>query len=315
LDYAPIRRKLARWYMRHHRDLPWRATRDPYAVWISEIMLQQTRVAAVMPYYQRFLARFPTPQALAAAPETEVLALWAGLGYYSRARNLHRAARQIAAQGAFPSRYESIRALAGVGDYTAAAIASIAFDLPYAAVDGNVRRVVARLAGDPAPDTAGHARALLDPRHPGRSNQALMELGALVCLPRDPLCPACPVRAHCAAHRGGIQNQLPPPRGKSPAIRKERTLLLIRRGGRLLVVPSPRVQGFWDLPEPWPGARPGARLGAFRHAITNSQYIFEVREARVRSAPAGARWWDSENNAHLPLSTVTKKALRCLGPI
>lgn len=281
-------------------------------------MLQQTRVAAVIPYYQRFLMRFPTPEALAAAPEQEVLALWAGLGYYSRARNLHRAARQIVAQGAFPSSYDSIRALAGVGDYTAAAVASIAFRLPYAAVDGNVRRVVARLAGDAGADIAAHAQALLDVRHPGRSNQALMELGALICLPRNPLCPACPVRAHCAAHRSGTEGELPPPRRKPAAIRKKRTLLLIRRGSRLLVVPSPRVQGFWDLPELWPGARPGARLGAFRHAITNSQYIFEIFEvcaARLRFRPAGARWWDPEMSAQLPLSTVTKKALRCLGSI
>src|SRR5579863_5065601 len=150
MDYPAIRKKLARWYDRHRRDLPWRRTRDPYAIWISEIMLQQTRVAAVIPYYERFLARFPGVEELAQAPEPEVLALWSGLGYYSRPRNMQKAAQQIVALGEFPSDHASIRELAGVGDYTAAAVASIAFGLPHAVVDGNVRRVVMRLMNDAA---------------------------------------------------------------------------------------------------------------------------------------------------------------------
>ncbi|MEP6963562.1 MAG: A/G-specific adenine glycosylase, partial [Acidobacteriota bacterium] len=183
MDHVAIRKALTRWFGRHQRDLPWRRTRDPYAIWISEIMLQQTRVAAVIPYFERFLQRFPKIADLAAADETEVLTIWAGLGYYSRARNLQKAAQQVAAAGAFPETFESIRDLAGIGDYTAGAVASIAFALPHPAVDGNVRRVVMRLAGSAEVDVAAEATALLDRRNPGAWNQALMELGAVVCLP------------------------------------------------------------------------------------------------------------------------------------
>ena len=167
-------------------------------------MLQQTRVAVVIPYYECFLARFPCVEDLARASETELLAMWSGLGYYSRARNLQKAARQIAEAGGFPRDYESIRSLAGVGDYTAGAIASIAFSLPYAAIDGNVRRVVMRLVGSATTDLRATATQLMSLRHPGRWNQALMELGATVCLPRQPLCGACPLAAECQAHRLGI---------------------------------------------------------------------------------------------------------------
>ena len=173
-------------------------------------MLQQTRVAAVIPYYERFLARFPRVEDLAAASEIEVLAMWSGLGYYSRARNLQKAARQIVAAGGFPRDYESIRELAGVGDYTAAAVGSIAFGLPHAAIDGNVRRVVMRLTGDGKADVGAVATQLLDVRHPGRWNQAVMELGATVCLPREPLCGACPLAAECEAKLRDIQRDLPP---------------------------------------------------------------------------------------------------------
>src|SRR5713226_9318416 len=161
MDAASIRRKLIRWYERAKRDLPWRRTRDPYAIWISEIMLQQTRVAAVIPYYERFLARFPDPATLAQVPEPELLRTWSGLGYYSRARNLRRAAKQIVELGGFPRDYGSIRELAGVGDYTAAAIASIAFGLPHAVVDGNVRRVIVRVINDNSPGLAKEASLFL----------------------------------------------------------------------------------------------------------------------------------------------------------
>src|SRR5258708_6401229 len=175
-----ISRLLREWYARGHRDLPWRNTRDPYAIWVSEIMLQQTRAQAVIPYYRRFLARFPTVAALAAAAEEDVLALWSGLGYYSRARNLRRAAQHTAAAGGFPRDYAAIRALPGIGDYTAAAVGSIAFDLPFAVLDGNVLRVVARVANDAADISAGRTRERfreiaqqwLDPREPGHFNQA-----------------------------------------------------------------------------------------------------------------------------------------------
>jgi len=279
-------------------------------------MLQQTRVAAVIPYYQRFLDRFPCVEDLAQASETEVLTLWSGLGYYSRARNLQKAARQIAHQsmdaGGFPRDYPSIRALAGVGDYTAAAVASIAFGLPHAAIDGNVKRVVMRLTGNAAADLGAIAAQLLDRRDPGRWNQALMELGAVVCLPREPLCAGCPVSKECEAHRRGIQKDLPPPKQKPAIVRKELTLLVIRRKGRILLTPSRRVPGFWDLPEVFSGVRLGARLGAFRHSITNSQYQCEVREARIGAGPRECRWWDVKKLGEIPLSTAAKKALRCL---
>ncbi|MBZ5634958.1 MAG: A/G-specific adenine glycosylase [Acidobacteriia bacterium] len=275
-------------------------------------MLQQTRVVAVIPYYERFLKRFPRVEDLAQAAEAEVLSLWSGLGYYSRARNMQKAARQIVEAGGFPRDYESIRALAGVGDYTAAAVASIAFGLPHAAIDGNVRRVVMRLAGDPSVDVGATATQLMSRRDPGRWNQGVMELGAVVCLPREPLCAGCPVSGECEAHRLGIQRNLPPPKKKPAIVRKERSLLVIRRKGRILLTPSARVSGFWELPEVFPGVRLGTKLGAFRHAITNSQYYFEVREARIATRPRECRWWDENKLGEIPLSTAAKKALRCL---
>lgn len=274
-------------------------------------MLQQTRVAAVIPYYQRFLKRFPHVEDLAQASEIELLSLWAGLGYYSRARNMQKAASQIVDGGGFPRDYESIRALAGVGDYTAAAVASIAFGLPHAAIDGNVRRVVMRLAGDAGVDVGATATQLMSPRDPGRWNQAMMELGATVCLPRDPLCAECPISAECQARRLGIPKELPP-RKKKVMVRREHTLLVIRQKGRILLTPSPRVSGFWELPETFAGVRLGPKLGEFRHAITNSQYYFEVREARIGTHPKTCQWWDERKLIEIPLSTPTKKALRYL---
>jgi A/G-specific adenine glycosylase len=312
VDFGAIRKKLARWYQRNARDLPWRRTRDPYAIWISEIMLQQTRVAAVIPYYERFLARFPTVESLAQASEPEVLTHWSGLGYYSRARNLHRAAREIAAVVCFPLDYDGLRALPGIGDYTAAAIASIAYDLPHAVVDGNVRRVMMRLSSDAAADVQALADLLLDRNRPGRSNQALMELGALVCVPGDPRCEACPIARECAAHREGTQTALPPPRQKPRTVRLERTLLIIRRRGRILLAPSSRVQGFWDLPEAFQGARMGRRIGAFRHAILHRQYCFQVFEGFAQIAPRPMRWFGLRGLDEIPLSTAAKKAMRCL---
>ncbi len=317
MDAAALRKQLARWYQRNARDLPWRRTRDPYAIWISEIMLQQTRVAAAIPYYQRFLARFPDAAALARASEAEVLTAWSGLGYYSRARNLRKAAQAImaqtgAARGKFPGDYESLRELPGVGDYTAAAVASIAFGLPHAAVDGNVRRVIARLANNGQMDVQEAAGRLLDRKNPGRSNQALMELGALVCLPREPLCGTCPVARHCEARKHGTQAELPLKRPRAEVQRIRVVLLAIRRRGKILMTPSQRVRGFWDLPEPFSGARASGVSGSFRHSIMNTQYAFEVREATADRAPKGAKWWDESRLREIPLSTTAKKALRLL---
>ncbi len=214
LPVRTIRRLLLAWYSKHQRDLPWRRTRDPYRIWVSEIMLQQTRVASAIGYYQRFLERFPSIPELAAAPEQELLTAWAGLGYYARVRNLQKAANKIVELGAFPRDYASLRALAGIGDYTAAAIASIAFDLPHAALDGNVIRVLSRLTaerGNVASTTVrkrlrAAADRLIDPKLPGQFNQAWMELGAMVCLPKQPQCSICPLKSQCAARRLGCEH-------------------------------------------------------------------------------------------------------------
>lgn len=310
MRFKAIRARLSRWYLPNRRDLPWRRTRDPYAIWISEIMLQQTRVAVAIPYFERFLARFPDVQTLARASEAEALSLWGGLGYYSRARNLHKAAREVVAQGGFPRDYERLRALPGVGDYTAAAVASIAFQLPYAAVDANVRRVIARLAGEAEADERMLAARLLDRRDPGIWNQAMMELGALVCLPRKPRCDACPLAGLCQARARGTQTELPPRRPKPAVIRLKQTLLIVRRRGKILVTPSSLVAGFWDLPEPFAGTRMGQRIGSFRHSILHRQYHFEVREASVERIPRGMRWRAANEPEGVPLSTIAKKALR-----
>jgi len=219
-----LQKALLRWYRRNKRAMPWRGTHDAYRIWLSEVMLQQTRVATVLDYYARFLRRFPNVRALARARSEEVLRLWAGLGYYRRAHNLHAAAKQVVAQhgGKFPASYQELRALPGIGDYTAAAIASIAFDLPHAVLDGNVARVLARLfavRGDlraPAHWRALQhaAQALLPAVTPSDWNQTMMELGAVVCTPRSPDCPACPVAEHCRARKMGIAGQLPQARGK-----------------------------------------------------------------------------------------------------
>ena len=267
-------------------------------------MLQQTRVAAVVPFYERFLAAFPNPAALAAAPEERVLTMWSGLGYYSRARNLQKAARQVIDLGGFPRNHAAILELAGIGDYTAAAIASIAFRSPHAAVDGNVRRVMVRLLNDDRADVPAAAAQLLDRKDPGRWNQAVMELGAVICTPRDPHCRACPIAKHCAAHAAGTQTSLPSKRRKPEPERLERTLLVVKDRGRILLTESSRVKGFWDLPESESAS--GVKLGEFRHTITFRHYRFTVRESRT--AP-NARWFAIAKLHEIPLSTTAKKAL------
>ncbi len=215
LPAAEWQQALLVWYETNKRSLPWRTTSDPYRIWVSEVILQQTRVAQGLDYYNRFVKAFPTPEALANADEQEVLRLWQGLGYYSRARNMHRAARQICERGAFPTTYKDVRALSGVGDYTAAAICSIAYGLPVAVVDGNVYRVLSRYFADDTPiDTtqgkkhfAELAQALLPPKSPGTYNQSLMDFGAMQCTPKSPDCNACPLAAGClAAARHSVES-------------------------------------------------------------------------------------------------------------
>jgi A/G-specific adenine glycosylase len=210
---------LTDWYRLHKRDLPWRNTRSPYRIWLSEIILQQTRVNQGLQYYLRFVEKFPEVSDLAAASQDEVMKLWQGLGYYSRARNLHETARIIASQGqgAFPASYKELLKMKGIGPYTAAAVASLAYDEPVAVVDGNVLRVISRLfaISDPVDSPAGRsaideiAMKLLDVHEPGTHNQAMMELGAMVCLPRNPLCETCPVESRCIARQRGIVHEFP----------------------------------------------------------------------------------------------------------
>ncbi len=240
---------LARWFAGAARDLPFRRTQDPYAVWVSEVMLQQTRVETVVGYFERFVARFPTVEALAAADEDEVLAAWSGLGYYRRARLLHRGARAVVERfgGVLPSRATELRTIPGIGAYTAGAIASIAYDRPEPAVDGNVARVLARLDAleAPAEQVAGHAglaaraRAVLEAGRPRVLAQALMELGALVCTPRAPSCGACPVRAHCRAREGGLVERIPAPRTRPERPEARFCGLVLAFEGRVLLERRP----------------------------------------------------------------------------
>ena len=325
----PVSGLLLAWYRGGHRDLPWRRMSDAYPIWVSEVMLQQTRAQAAIPYYKRFMERFPTVAALASASEEEVLTLWSGLGYYSRARNLLRAARQVEAAGGFPRDYYGIRALPGVGDYTAAAIASIAFQLPYAVLDGNVLRVVARMENDAAdiasPRTRERFRAVaqgwLDPRQPGLFNQALMELGATVCLPGKPRCLVCPVSSLCRARASGTVLELPVKLRKTRPVRIAAALLLVRKGRRILLrqreAGARRMAGFWDLPAPdeLPGSRTGARFGEFRHTITHHHYTYTVLAATAPAGPARPqfRWFDAAALAEIPLSSIARKALKLVG--
>ncbi len=311
-----IAQKLKKWFEREQRDLPWRRTRDPYAIWLSEIMLQQTRVTAVIPYYERFLAKYPTFVALAEAPEAELLAAWAGLGYYSRARNLQKAARAMAEAGEFPPTYEGIRALAGVGEYTAGAVASIAFGLPEVGIDGNVIRVLSRVTGGMA-GLKEVAEREMDVRDPGTYQQALMELGATVCAPKKPRCLLCPLATDCKALELGIVETLPVRKAAAATIEEEKTLLWIEREGSVLVwqrgKESKRLAGFWELPELGmvEGVELGEWIGAFGHSIVNHRYRYTLRRGRIDGeAPEGFRWVGDKGMETLAASTAFRKSLR-----
>ena len=255
-----IRRRLLAWYFTHQRDLPWRETQDPYRIWISEIMLQQTRVAAVLPYYSRFLKLFPNVRSLATAAEQDLLTAWAGLGYYSRARNLQKAARKIVELGRFPQDIAGLRELPGIGDYTAAAVASIAFGLPHAALDGNIARVFSRITAEPGNIQSEAVRdrlrvfadQLLDRKRPGDFNQALMELGAMVCTPKSPACEHCPVALDCEARNQGRVHELPMRAARPAARLHEKKTLLIEKGDKILFWQRPaessRLAAFWNSP-------------------------------------------------------------------
>ncbi len=254
-------RDLLAWFADAQRDLPWRRTRDPYRIWVSEVMLQQTQVRTVIPYYERFVARYPTVTSLSAAPLDDVLKLWEGLGYYARARNLHAAARIVVGDhdGRVPREPERFAALPGVGDYILAAVMSIAFDSPLAAIDGNVKRVVARAFGiDDAVDRPAGARAvlaasqqLLDRQAPGAFNQAMMELGALVCRPRQPACDACPWETTCVAHGEGREEALPLKSARKAVPMARIAVGVVARGDHVLITKraeSAMLGGLWEFP-------------------------------------------------------------------
>ncbi|MBI4425430.1 MAG: A/G-specific adenine glycosylase [Elusimicrobia bacterium] len=317
---------LLRWYDAERRRLPWRERPTPYRVWLSEIMLQQTQVSTVLPYYRRFLRRFPSIAGLAGAREPEVLRLWAGLGYYSRARNLLAAARKIVSfhGGRFPEGFDQVLALPGVGRYTAGAILSIAFGKAVPLVDGNVARVFSRLFALRGAPRSGPflkqvwelAGAAVPAARPGDWNQALMELGALVCAPETPRCADCPVSRWCEARRLGLQEELPESApGKAPIdlawsalwIEREGRVLLWRRSGAERFLP-----GHWALPEQrhlGRAATIGESLGRVRHTITHHRIVVDVRSAALsRPAPKPARWVPRAEVADRLVSSLWRKA-------
>jgi len=338
---------LQRWFQAEKRALPWRERRDAYRVWISEAMLQQTRVATVVPYYLRFLNRFPDVAALAAASEEQVLAHWSGLGYYRRARTLHAAARAIVVQrgGVFPRTSAELRELPGIGSYTAGAIASLAFDLPEPLVDGNVERVFARMFALPGAAGSADLRkrtwALAEELVPrtggaGEWNEALMELGALVCLPREPRCEACPWAGLCAARAIGRPGDFPAAKARKPGVEVELVALLVERDGRLLVqqrAAAGRMASLWELPTRergsellfparWPRLegralfREGAELGSLRHTITHHRIQLVLRRGELALEPRGTgwRWVAFTRSSELALTGMALKALRVLQP-
>jgi len=346
-------RELLAWYDRHRRDLPWRRTPDPYRVWLSEIMLQQTRVEVVIPYFERFLERFPSVEDLAAAPLEEVLARWSGLGYYRRARQLHAAAERLAAEG-FPETAEGWKSLPGVGDYTAAAVSSIAFGEAVPVLDGNVERVVARFLAVPGdPKRAATRRVLragagelVDGARPGDSNQALMELGATLCTPAGPRCLLCPLADGCAALQEGRPEAYPELRKRRPPVRVCWVAAAVARDGRRLLFrrgdEEELLAGIWELPTVEAGVETGGEgsaevlerafaeryggrwaLGAaaarVRHAITHRAIEVEVRWAEVANLAEDGReereagWFTAAEVAELATSSLVAKVERALG--
>jgi A/G-specific adenine glycosylase len=327
--YAPVgsrqlvfRRRLLTWYDKSRRSLPWRESRDPYRVWLSEIMLQQTRVAAVIVHYGEFLRRFPTLEKLAAAREASVLAAWSGLGYYRRARMLHAAAKVVVRQlgGKFPATAEEWRALPGIGRYTAAAIASIAFGQPAAVVDGNVERVLQRVSGR---RLAGEelwqaAENLLDRKRPGDFNQAMMELGATVCTPRAPVCLVCPVVELCAT-RGELPAVAKAARQKKREIHYALNFRDLNsrdedgRGGEVFLVQRARdaslMAGMWELPEMAGGNGASRPSFTLRHSITVTNYTVRVWRAAVPSSARG-KWIRLERLGQVALTGLARKVLR-----
>jgi A/G-specific adenine glycosylase len=347
-----FRRGLRAWYDQHARDLPWRGTRDPYAVWLSEIMLQQTQVETVKPYFQRFLAALPTIQALAGADERQVLRLWEGLGYYRRARQLHKAARLIVAEhdGRFPTDPQAVRELPGIGRYTAGAILSIAFDQRLPILEANTVRLFSRLLafqGDTA-SSAGQrllwsaAEAVLPARAVGRFNQALMELGSRVCVPRQPACETCPAMGLCHAQLRGLVNEVPRSKPRVQFEDVSEAAVLVRRRGRVLLIQWPegrRWAGLWDFPRfALAGTKeaeihrelvanvrrltgvtilPGEHRKTLRHGVTRFRITLACYDGNYVSHNGGGdglvqKWVRPAELEHYPLSSTGRKLAKLL---
>ena len=318
VELRRFRQRLLSWYDQHRRDLPWRRDRDPYRVWVSEIMLQQTRVAAVLDHYARFLKRFPSVQSLAAARESSVLAAWSGLGYYHRARRMHEAAKEIVRErgGTFPQTSAEWAELPGIGRYTAAAVASIAFGEAVAVVDGNVERVIGRLSGKPLDKAAlwPGAQALLDRRRPAEFNQAMMELGATICTPRAPQCLLCPVQAHCSSRGAGASTPQPARQRKHvdyAFAQRAESVLLVRRPADASL-----MAGMWELPEIPAGQKNGHEpLATLRHSITDTDYavsVLAMNPDQLQDFATEGRWCTRQQWQRLPLTGLARKILRKL---
>jgi A/G-specific adenine glycosylase len=351
--FAALRRRLIAWYARSARDLPWRRSGDPYAVWVSEIMLQQTQVATVKPYFERFLRQLPTIDALAQADEEAVLLLWEGLGYYRRARQLHRAARTVASEhaGRFPRQFDAVRRLPGIGRYTAGAILSIAFDQPRPILEANTVRLWSRLLGCGGPSTTaraqqllwGAAEAILPRRGAGRVNQALMELGSQACLARGPRCETCPAAPLCAARSSGRQAEIPAKVAKPAFEHRREAAVVVRRNGRVLLGKcgeSGRWAGLWDFPRcVVTSAEPGLRreiarkvlqstgasielgplLATIKHGVTRFRITLDCYEATCRAlrrcanGRAVLRWVRPAELDRYPLNSTGRRLSRMLG--
>ena len=340
-QFNTIQRRLLDWYGRNRRDLPWRRTEDPYAVWISETMLQQTQVKTVLPYYRRFLKAFPTLSHLDRASTERVLTLWSGLGYYRRAASLKRAARKLMLEhgGKIPADFEALHALPGVGLYTAGALMSIAFNRPYPALDGNARRVLQRLFGvQDEKSVRETAERLVAASEPREWNQALMELGARVCLARKPSCPRCPLAKLCVLWQSGRPGLPKPERARPKARRVEWTLALVRKNGKVLLRRRPEgllLSGLWEIPggerkkgESLKAAlsrhlgplrsqvRAGAVLGEIRHAITYRRiraYIYRCASpGTVRLPDNDWSWVDPRSLSRRPVSALSLKAIKLI---
>jgi A/G-specific adenine glycosylase len=346
-----LRRKLLRWFARHRRDLPWRRDRDPYRIWVSEVMLQQTQVATVIPYFERFLTALPTLLDLAAADEQDVLRLWEGLGYYRRARSLHQAARQIVAEhgGQFPNDPTLAARLPGMGRYTVGAVLSQAFDRRLPILEANSQRVLSRLFGlrdDPSRGPARRrlwalAEALLPARQAGDFNQALMELGALICTPAAPRCGECPLKDDCEARRLELQDAMPARRARAEPVDVEEAGVVVRRRGRVLLVQRPaegRWAGLWEFPHgsleagethedaaarlaaQLTGLRVdlGPELLTLRHSVTHHRITLICFQAGYRSgvfrpgAYRQAQWIKPEELPAYPVSAPQRQLARAL---